>query len=201
MSYLIAIELPRVEDEYSLSRFTLKPWLLGREEWTSVLKLSTMWRFEELRQEAMNELAQMVIGSVEKVALAREYRVEKWLVDGYTELIKRDTGLSSEEKERLGYETTIRIYEKREYTFRRGLEQPRYHSKLCAPDPRTGWNSCSCATHASRVFDNLEAETRELFREELADVKYDGDVMKEAVVGEGEGAPSTKRGRRRFVSE
>jgi len=125
---------------------------MGRDEWTSVLKLSTLWGFRELRQRALDALVQMPIHPADKVVLAREYDVERWLVDGYMELVKRDTGLSSEEKKKLGYESSLRVYEKREDTFRRGLQfqQSQYLS---------GYS----IVNGSRVFDNLEAEIRGVF--------------------------------------
>lgn len=135
---------------------------MNREEWTSVLKLSTMWRFGELRKKAIGELTKLAIDSVDKVILARDYKVEKWLVDGYTELVRRDPGLSSKEWKRLSYETALQLYEKREDTFRRGLGQPHY-------DYDSGCYFCG-----SRIFGNLEADMRSLFQEELADVKYHG---------------------------
>jgi len=135
---------------------------MGRDEWTSVLKLSTLWGFRELKQRALDALAQMPIHPADKVVLAREYDVERWLVDGYMELVKRDTGLSSEEKKKLGYESSLRVYEKREDTFRRGLQfqQSQYLSGYTI-------------VNGSRVFDNLEAEIRGLFWQELPHVWYD----------------------------
>jgi hypothetical protein len=140
-----------------LARYTLEPIIMGRPEWVSVLKLSTLWRFGELREEALDELAQIQIDPIDKVILARDYSVEKWLVEGYTELVQRDAGLSAEERRMLGYEVAFQLYERREESFRRGLS-------------RYG---------ASRMFDTLEASIRDAFQLELAAVKFDGDVLSE----------------------
>jgi hypothetical protein len=52
-------------------------------EWISVLKLSTLRTFRELRQEAVDELSQIKIDPVDKVMLARDYRVEgRGMADG-----------------------------------------------------------------------------------------------------------------------
>jgi len=99
----------------------------------------------------------MEIDPIDKVILARDYRLEKWLVEGYTELVKRDAGLSAEERKRLGYETAFQLYERREESFRRGLS---YHG-------------------GTRVFDTLDASVRDAFKLELADVRFDGDVLLE----------------------
>lgn len=87
---------------------------MGREEWISVLKLSTMWTFGKLRQSAIKWLGELNVNPVEKVMLARTYKVASLLVQGYKELIQRKEGPSVEEAKVLGYEAAIRLYEKRE---------------------------------------------------------------------------------------
>jgi len=112
----------------------------------------------------------MEIDLIDKVILARDYRVEKWLAEGYTELVKRDAGLSAEERKRLGYETAFQLYGRREESFRQGLS-------------RYG---------ATRMFDvfKLDASVRDAFRLELADVRFDGDVLSELTAeGSGLGVP------------
>ena len=111
-----------MKNEYSLSRFTPRPKKFGSKEWFSVLKLSTLWAFGELRQQALNGLSSIAIDPVDRVMLAREYRVEIWLVEGYMELVRRDAGLFRKAQMRLGYETSLRLYEKREDTFLRNME-------------------------------------------------------------------------------
>jgi hypothetical protein len=140
----------------SLNRYTPEPITMGRAEWVSVLKLSTLWRFGELRDEALAELAQIEpVEPVDKVILARAYRVERWLVEGCAELIKRPAGLSAEERERLGHETAFRLYERREASLRQSLS-------------RRG---------RSASFDGLEASIRDVFRSELEEVKFDEEVF------------------------
>jgi hypothetical protein len=145
---------------------------MGREEWLSVLKLSTLWRFKELRTKALNRLSQIQIDPVDKVILARDYGVEGWLVEGYTELVKRDEGLSSEARRRLGYETALQLYVKREDTYKRGLEKTqrtsRNYNYPIAMQPYSN-------NTTSREFDDLETEIRSMFHEELAGIRYDGD--------------------------
>jgi len=162
-----------------LSRFTPQPVTMDREGWSSVLKLATMWGFGELREEALEELGRVEMEPTDKIILGRNYKVENFLVDGYMELVARDDMLTSEEKIKLGYETSVLLYEKREDTFRRGLSQPRY-------------NSGYYATNGTRVFDNLEAEIREMFREELTDAKYGGNAMAEPTIASTEGLPTRK---------
>ncbi|KIM91607.1 hypothetical protein PILCRDRAFT_810890 [Piloderma croceum F 1598] len=142
-----------------LSRYTPKPVVMGREEWISVLKLSTLWTFRELRREAVDELSQMTIDPVDKVMLARDYRVEAWLMEGYTELIKRPGALSSSEKKSLGHETTVLLYEQREKALTRTLQ-------------RFGYANVS--------FDGLDTEVRETFWEEAIDIRFDDNAIQAA---------------------
>jgi hypothetical protein len=149
-----------------------EPELTSREEWISVLKLSNMWGIAELRQEAVEELSKISLTSLEKVLLAREYKVEKWLVDGYAEFIKQGAILSDEEKKTLESHATIRIYELREDTYKRGTSQ--YHETFGA---RYGW---------TRYLEGVEARVRNTFSEELADIRSHQRVHEEEIANESE---------------
>jgi hypothetical protein len=74
---------------------------MGREEWISVLKLSNLWAFAELRHKAVDGLSTTNIDPVDMIMLAREYKVEILLVKGYVGLITRNEGPSVEEAKRL----------------------------------------------------------------------------------------------------
>jgi hypothetical protein len=93
------------------------------DEWISVLKLSTAWKFAKLRRKALVVLTGIEIDPVERVILGRDHKVEKWVVDSYTQLVRRDVGLSLKEAKILGYDTTFQLYEKREESFRQTLSQ------------------------------------------------------------------------------
>jgi hypothetical protein len=100
---------------------------LSLNEWISVLKLSTEWKFAELRRKALEVLSWIRIDPVERVILARKYKVEKWVVDAYTQLVVQDNRLSLKEAEILGYDTAFQLYEMREESFRQSLS--RYGSR------------------------------------------------------------------------
>jgi len=93
------------------------------DEWISVLKLSTGWKFAKLRRKALVNLTRLKIDPVERVILARNYKVESWMVNAYTQLVMRDAGLSMKEARILGYDTAFQLCEKREESFRRSLSQ------------------------------------------------------------------------------
>jgi hypothetical protein len=71
----------------------------------SVLKLSTIWEFTDIRGRAIQELLKEDMGmkTVEKIECARSFRVKEWLLDGYIELLKRAETITNEEGERLGW--------------------------------------------------------------------------------------------------
>ena len=132
---------------------------MGSEEWISVLKLSSMWTFGELRQKAINWLGRLNIDPVQKVMLARIYKVESLLVDGYKDLARRKEGPSLEEAKALGYEAAIRLYEQRE----------RHWSRESMP---------RSMQHHARF--NLATAINNTFKEELDNIKRDSRVIEEA---------------------
>ncbi|KZP26155.1 hypothetical protein FIBSPDRAFT_887530 [Athelia psychrophila] len=72
---------------------------------------SMMKRFWSLGIKAVKELATQECASVEKIVLAREYRVEAWLLIGYRQLIQHEFSLPHNEARKLGDATTIKICE------------------------------------------------------------------------------------------
>jgi hypothetical protein len=160
-----------------LSRYISQPINMAVREWTSVLKLSTLWRFGELRREAIEELTKLLVDSpAEQVALGREYRVEDLMVEGYKELIQRDSGLTQKEKEKLGASTTIKIYEAREATF------------------RTGNGAKKLGFRDIRDLNSVDSLVRSGFGEELDDASYDGEGIEEdSKLALGAGRPEKKK--------
>jgi hypothetical protein len=147
---------------------------MGSEEWISVLKLSTMWTFGELRQLAIKWLGRLDINPVEKVMLARNYKVERLLVRGYMELIKRKEGPSVEEAKILGYEAAIRLYEKRE--------------RHRGSDSRVSRLPQRRQEHVVNA--NLIADIKKTFKEELDSIKRDSRETEEASRPNNYGQPS-----------
>ncbi|KAJ7788782.1 hypothetical protein B0H14DRAFT_3575732, partial [Mycena olivaceomarginata] len=88
---------------------------MPKDEWISVLKLSTQWYFLDARDLAIKQLNDRPeIGSVERILLARQYDVAAWLRMGYNDLAKRGEGISLEDAATIGWETTVRLYQTRE---------------------------------------------------------------------------------------
>ncbi|KAK0212377.1 hypothetical protein DFS33DRAFT_21679 [Desarmillaria ectypa] len=87
----------------------------GKDEWTSVLRLSTMWHLSDIRQLAIKHLQQdPKLDPVERVVLAKSYSVSSWLRLGYLSLVKRAQPLSVDEAEQIGFKSAIQIFQLRE---------------------------------------------------------------------------------------
>jgi len=93
---------------------------LTQQEWISVLKLSTMWEFIDIREVAMKQLStdRMEMTTFVKIECGRTYEVKKWLLDGYVELVKRGKAITDEEAQLLGWSTTARLLRLREQFLR-----------------------------------------------------------------------------------
>jgi hypothetical protein len=83
---------------------------LSKDEWLSVLKLSTRWLFNDLRKMAIEELARSDLDPIEKIQLGKQYSVEAWLLSGCHELISRDAVISIEDAEKIDWKVAINLY-------------------------------------------------------------------------------------------
>lgn len=85
------------------------------DEWISVLKLSTMWCFDDMRKLAIKELSRKIkIDPVTQIILSRQYKVSEWAYSGHERLVVRSEPISVAEAERLGLSTAIRLYQIRD---------------------------------------------------------------------------------------
>ena len=74
---------------------------ITEEEWTIVLRLSSMWEFFDMRKLAIEELSRVAMNPMTRISLARQYNIQKWLFAGYEELAKRTEPISIAEAEQL----------------------------------------------------------------------------------------------------
>ncbi|KAI6004922.1 hypothetical protein EDD15DRAFT_1025469 [Pisolithus albus] len=86
----------------------------GIEQWTSVLKLSTAWNFESLRQASIDALMESGIGAVDRVVLSQQYHIKGWLLPALNELARRQEPISLEEAKRMGIDITVQLASVRE---------------------------------------------------------------------------------------
>jgi len=83
----------------------------GSEEWISVLKLSNMWQFQQVRTLALQKLPYRWVrkSAAEKVALAFQYDIEQWLIPGLNQLARRQEPISVEDVQLLGLDVALKV--------------------------------------------------------------------------------------------
>lgn len=82
---------------------------LPKDEWLSVLKLTTSWKFNSFRKMAIESLTPQ-LGIVEKIELGHEFYVLSWVVSGYREFIARPAHPTTEEGRKLGFEKVMTLW-------------------------------------------------------------------------------------------
>jgi len=87
---------------------------LTLSEWTSVLKLSTMWQFGEIRKLSIRKMSQFAIDPVDKIVIARDYRVMEWFTNSLNDLARRKEPLELHDVDRLGWDYALKIAKVRE---------------------------------------------------------------------------------------
>ncbi|KAK7024956.1 hypothetical protein R3P38DRAFT_1055634 [Favolaschia claudopus] len=84
-------------------------------KWVSVLKLSTQWRFLDVRRLAIQQLhTRPDLGGVERVMLGRQYGIVSFIRIGYVVLVRRTEVLSTEEAQEIGWDTAFHLSQLRE---------------------------------------------------------------------------------------
>ncbi|KAH6907066.1 hypothetical protein BKA70DRAFT_1563408 [Coprinopsis sp. MPI-PUGE-AT-0042] len=96
--------------------------ILTKDEWISVLKLSSKWLFNDLRKLAICYLSfpwMCPKDPIERICLAKEYRVYAWLIQGYEQVIERllttdnpdgsPMTLNAQDGKRIGMEVALEL--------------------------------------------------------------------------------------------
>ncbi|KAF7370263.1 hypothetical protein MSAN_00657500 [Mycena sanguinolenta] len=145
---------------------------MPKDEWISVLKLSTQWYFLDARDLAIKQLNDRPdIGGVERILLARQYDVATWLRKGYNDLAKREEGLSLEDAAKIGWETTVRLYQTREAAIKSYPGNQYTHSPFGTAIPRS--KDTTLYGESRFRYADVEGTFREDFRQaDLASAAY-----------------------------
>ena len=125
---------------------------LSRDHWVSVLKLSTMWELQALRNAAIQHLDGLGdIDPVDKCVLAMQYDVKEWMLAALVKLAQRPEPISTEEGRRMGFETALKLSAVREKV------------RLCCGDTSVYQRSCgSCGLYGPvHKFGHLVAGDRD----------------------------------------
>lgn len=80
------------------------------DEWSTILRWSTEKRIPDARATAIQYLSSSKLREIQKVQLARECNIADWLVDSYSELVRRDAEIEEDEENLLGRETTSKLF-------------------------------------------------------------------------------------------
>ncbi|KAH6908564.1 hypothetical protein BKA70DRAFT_1481806, partial [Coprinopsis sp. MPI-PUGE-AT-0042] len=89
--------------------FELSP-ALSKQEWTSVLKLATIWQMDKARKAAIDQLSALDLSPIEKIQHAREYRVTTWFKEGIAAIANQSGKYKMEELgNALGWKTTALV--------------------------------------------------------------------------------------------
>lgn len=79
-----------------------------------------------MREKALDELPKVGLKVVDKVVLGKSYRVGKWLLEGYIELVQREATISDGDVAAIGTYTAIQLFRIREESLKKS--NPRFES-------------------------------------------------------------------------
>jgi hypothetical protein len=72
------------------------------QEWTSILTLSAMWEFIEIRKIAIDQMFRLPGNVVGKIVIARDFYITEWFVPSLNEYARLDRPISAEDVDHLG---------------------------------------------------------------------------------------------------
>ncbi|KAG6326709.1 hypothetical protein ID866_12380 [Astraeus odoratus] len=84
------------------------------DEWVSVLRLSTMWMFDGIREATIRALESLPMAAIDKLIYAMKYDIRQWLLPSLLLLARRPEPISVEEGRRMGFETALKLASVRE---------------------------------------------------------------------------------------
>ncbi|PIL33332.1 hypothetical protein GSI_04783 [Ganoderma sinense ZZ0214-1] len=87
---------------------------LTQPQWVSVLRLSTMWFFKDIRTRAIAELSKLVATPAARIVLARTYNISGWTEPALCALAQQDAPLSAQDLEALGWDAAAKLVQIRE---------------------------------------------------------------------------------------
>jgi len=88
--------------------------MFEKDEWMSILRLATRWRFLNLRKIVIRRLEAFEFSALESIILGREMKLSKRLIEGYTEVVVSSDTISDEDAAVIGWQTTVKLLRLRE---------------------------------------------------------------------------------------
>ena len=92
------------------------------EEWCKLLIISSKLGCKEVRARAIDELTarKSEVSSVDRIELGNKYDIPQWHPEAYADAFIRESHLTTEEGEKLGLETAVKVLEGRDRCKRNG---------------------------------------------------------------------------------
>lgn len=134
-----------------------------------MLKLSEMWGFTCIHEFAIQQMELLLVKQpLDKVALAQEHGITRWLIPGLLELARRAAPMGTMDVQRLGLDTVLKLADVRESVrmtttvpehgsrifrsgFQVGLDYPVGTTVITADGPR-GATTCDFTKRIREVF-------------------------------------------------
>jgi hypothetical protein len=126
--------------------------VLGVAEHISVLRFSTKWGFKKVRASTIRDFPAMDV--VDKIVLAREHRIEEWLMPSLDAYARLGRSITMADVERLGPEYIRKIISVRD-----GMRRP---AAIPCGDTQICWTENLC-----RIMCDFTEPLRNLFAEEI----------------------------------
>jgi hypothetical protein len=90
-------------------------------EWTSILKLSTMWDFAGLRQLTIKQMSKTQLTTPQRIELARQYHIKEWFLPSLNWYARQAHPVTEQDVAILGWDYILRILQARDNMGRVGL--------------------------------------------------------------------------------
>ncbi|KAG5219781.1 atp-dependent helicase [Salix suchowensis] len=95
--------------EYLYPRGIERPLRLTLAEWLAVLKQSTRWEMDRIRNDAIETIPTLVADPAQWLGLAIDYNVEAWFIPAMNKLVQRAEPLSTADLAHIGIECVLKI--------------------------------------------------------------------------------------------
>ncbi|KDQ28309.1 hypothetical protein PLEOSDRAFT_1014302, partial [Pleurotus ostreatus PC15] len=91
------------------SRGIERPLPLTLAEWLAVLKQSTRWEMDRIRNDAIETIPSLVADPAQLLGLAIDYNVEAWFIPAMNKLVQRAEPISTADLAHIGIECALKI--------------------------------------------------------------------------------------------
>jgi hypothetical protein len=150
-----------------------------------------MWEFHAAKEAVVKKLSGLDIGVVERIVLARDHRVLKWLLPSLNEYTKLPRSITPKDVDCLGLDFILKIVQVRE---------SHKCSVLCVPEtdiylhnyPRLRYTHCSIDVWGHH--DDFTKALNEAFREEIEQLERWNDRDFEGITYQGSQGSATASG-------